>query len=261
MTKEEFSSKFGISPGNPLAEAAYQSYLSGMQIPGNGISPGRPVYEQFLDAAREGQKKTDEADAEAARLKAPPIDERYKQLVEGQRKQAEQFRNNIPRVADTFMGQIAEVNKKALANEIDQTRKGYNERGLLFSSAREGAEGAAKTRSAQDLAQKRADVNTELYGQADSLDDQAISSGLNLASQGQQLGNAETEMQGNYLDMALKKQQQDMAGIGAAARGAGEGLGYLGGYYGNKSKGTGGYETTNPTNYGADLTTRSQGLT
>lgn len=243
------------SENNPYKKAAESAPLVDF---GSGPLGSNRVNQFRVEADKweaEQQKK-----AEEEKLKAPPIDPRFQQLVEGQRQHAKEYRNRIPQLADTFMGQIAEVNKKNLAAEIDQTQKNYNKRGLLYSTARVGAEGDARTRSAQDLATKRYDVNKQLEDQADQLDQQAIDSGFALASQGQQLAGQDAELQSKYLDVALQRQQQDMAGLANLTQGIMGGAAYAGGYGSGRSNGTGGYQPSNPVNYGGNMDPKFGGM-
>lgn len=247
MTKDEFQQKYGIWQNNPDFDTLYngtkqgqldiQNFIGGNQV----VAANDPVAQAYW-RAKQYQKDQVFQNVQDQIHAPPPIDPRFQQLVKGQQDFAKQFRNSIPQLADSFMGQIAQNNKKNLAAEIDATQKNYNRRGLLYSTARLGAEQNAKEQTASTQEQQRYDLNTELNQTANQFDQNAINSGFQLATQGQSLAGENTQLQGQYLDMALQQQQQNFGAINQAFKGYGSALGYLNGL--NKSSGTSGLETT-----------------
>lgn len=270
MTKQEFAQKYGFHENNPDLDMLYGATSQGQVDPSTLLTRptqpgamGTPQMDPF--AAAYGRAKQFEKDAVfndvQQKIHAPPAaDPRLQDTVTKMQGIAKDFRNHIPQLAETFMGQVAEVNKRNLANEIDRTQKNYNQRGLLYSTARLGAEANDRERSASDLAQKRYDVNSQLNSEADKLDQNAIDAGVAMASYGQQVAGANTQFTDDFTKALLKRQQNQADTFGNAASGLLGAAGYAGGYYGNKSNGTGGFETTNPVNYGSELDPKAAGL-
>jgi hypothetical protein len=234
MTKQEFQDHSGIWQNNPDFENLYAASKQGaVDLNQVLVQPGGNPIGQMYAKAQQYQKDQEfqrVQQEEADKLKAPPVDPRYQQVLEGQKQFATQFRNNIPQLATSLMGQLAEVSKKNLASEIDRTQKNYNQRGLLYSTARQGAEASDREASASDLSQKRSDINNQLYDQANQYDQSAIDTAFNMANQGQQVAGKNAQLEGDYLDMAINKQRQDMNAMSGLGKGVGQGLGYLGGY-------------------------------
>lgn len=250
MTKQDFAQQYGYDLSNPYLEQAYNEFSNtsganfslGTGLPNQGTQAG-----QFSQAAQkwEQEKKTAAQDAQdKAKLAPPAEDPRYQQLLQQQQGLARDFRNNIPQLADSFMGQVAEVAKKQLATQMENTRQSYNSRGLLYSTARLGAEASNREGEASDLATKRASINSNLNDEADTLDKQALDTGFNLASMGQTAASQNTTQQSAYLDQALKNQQQQAASLGGLTKGVGSALGTAAGLI---PKTTNGFETTNQT--------------
>jgi hypothetical protein len=277
MTRQEFAQKYDIWESNPDFDAIYNQTGQGKVDPasllGNGAASGPSTFGSVISpfaatysrakAYQKNQVFDSVEQQKADSLKPPPVDPRLQETVTKIHGVAKDFRNHIPQLADTFMGQIAEVNKKNLANEIDRTQKSYNQRGLLNSTARLGAEANDRERSAADLAQKRYDVNTQLNQEADQLDQNAIDAGVSMASYGQQVAGANTQFTDEFTKALLQKQQQQSNTFSNAASGLLGAAGYAGGYYGSSSKAngtSGGYQTTNPVNYGAGLDPKTAGL-
>lgn len=235
-----------LSPDNPYNDALNT-------FANNGIPDA--TNRQWVDAAVkwEQDQKNAKNDAQTkAELAPPEQDPRYQQLLEQQQTLAKDFRNNIPQLADTFMGQVAEVAKKQLATSMENTRQNYNSRGLLYSTARLGAEASNREAEAGDLATKRASINSNLNDEADTLDKQALDTGFNIATMGQTAASQNTTQQSAYLDQALKNQQQQAASVAGLAKGLGGAAGTAAGLLGKTATTGNGFATTNPTTNGAN---------
>lgn len=133
---------------------------------------------------------------------------------------ARSFRDEMPSVAQDQENRIKEQSRRQLSADMSGLRGGFSQRGLLYSGLRRAAETGQSAASAAGAAAERANVNQRLTGQADALDQNAISSGLELQKQKQAAADEDYEAQ----MASYKQRQQALMGMGGA-------LGSLGGMF------------------------------
>jgi hypothetical protein len=118
--------------------------------------------------------------------KAPPVDQRIKDLVSKQSQQAKDFRGNLGNYKEQQSNAAGDVSRRQLASDIAGVQTRANSRGLLYSGLRQGSEIGAASRAGSDLAKKRMQINQEAESQADDYDSQALQSGVGLQQLEQQ---------------------------------------------------------------------------
>lgn len=157
-----------------------------------------------------------------AKLMPPPIDPRLGALRDQQLNQAKDFRAGLPQYQENQFNAAADASRRQLAGDISGVRKSANQRGMLYSGLRQGAEAAAGGNAAAALAKRRVAINQESGERADALDNQALQSGMAV----QQL---EQKRLDTAYERALDRQKQKQAGLGSIAGGFGGIMGGLGG--------------------------------
>jgi hypothetical protein len=125
---------------------------------------------------------------------------------------ARKFRSDMPGVANEQENTIKENSRRGLAADLSGVRGSFSQRGLLYSGLRRAAEADQGAESAAGAAAQRANVNQKLQGQAQSLDQNAISSGLELQRQRQQKADAEYDAE----MAAYQGRQQALMGLGGS---------------------------------------------
>lgn len=123
--------------------------------------------------------------------------------------------------APGLLNQQQDVNKavsgQALGQGLKETRQNYNNRGLLYSGAREGGEQSVKNQGASDLAQSMAGTARDSANSLTAAQNAYAS--VDLAAQQQTLNLAQTSFDtANANNIArLQAMQQLGSGVGAAA--------------------------------------------
>lgn len=243
LDKSGFAKSLGLSDDNPNLDKLYAQAQKAENNPLNGplkVGPYGQTSGGGWITDQESQKlladaKKSQSDLDAAKLAPPQTDPRYAAALKQSQDIAKQFRNNIPSLATSFDAQIAENQKKQLAVEIQNNTENYNARGLLYSTAREGANAASQQTAAQNTAKGAADVNTQLSGEANQLDTNAANLGMSIAGMNQQIGNTSTEINGKLLDLSLKNQAAQAQGFSDIGKGLGGAAGFLTGLGGKNS--------------------------
>lgn len=145
--------------------------------------------------------------------------------TKAQVKSAQDYYNNIPGMVNSQAAGYNQTAKQNLANNIQKTRNSYNDRGLLKSGQRQGAELGEQAATASDMANNRYQLNQQALNNYYGLVQGAATTGANYAGEGPGLGASQLQPQ------ALQNQNdyynnQNMAGI---VNGAGSGIGSLAG--------------------------------
>lgn len=94
------------------------------------------------------------------------------------RNMAKDFRTNLGGYKTEQYGLAARQGAGKLKENLGLIKRGSNQRGLLFSGLRQGAEGNARASMAALLANQRAQINTDANALADTYDNQAATLGL-----------------------------------------------------------------------------------
>lgn len=143
---------------------------------------------------------------------------RRQYLRDSMQYQAEDFEKEKDNIASSQAGLLRRDIEQNLDQGLNQTRKNFSSRGLLYSGLRQGAEGQKRGAAASMYAQGRADINRELDDRALAMRQAAAQ--VNLQNY-QQIQDNMARMESLRMENAIQRRQQ------AAA--LGRGLGYLGG--------------------------------
>ncbi len=110
---------------------------------------------------------------------APPgMDPRLAAIRDKQIKEATDFRQNLDSEKDATYRGVESASRDQLSGDLSQIGKNYNKRGLLYSGMREGAESGAMANRAAGLAEARSGINRSLEEQADQMEKQALTGGM-----------------------------------------------------------------------------------
>lgn len=129
--------------------------------------------------------------------------------------EAKDFESNIDNYANDQYGLLKREVTDNLDKGLEQTRKNYSSRGLLYSGLRQGAEADKRGEAAGLLAQGRASINTDLSQMAQSK--KQIAAQVGLAGYQQALDSAH-ELSNMQMQNALARRKN--------AASLGQGLGY-----------------------------------
>jgi hypothetical protein len=154
---------------------------------------------------------------------AQPIDPQIFAMQKKAQDRASQFRAGMGQMRAEQENIAGEQARSGLAGQIAQNKAGFNQRGLLYSGMKQGADIDAASQSAANLAQQKVQIGQGLESQAQDLENQAMGAGMSVAGlQSQQLA------QKMAFDQA--KQAQRGAVLGGLFSAAGQiGGGYMGG--------------------------------
>lgn len=142
------------------------------------------------------------------------VDPALKAARDRQITQASNYRTNMANMKEEQGVQSQESARQGLSQKLANIRSGANSRGLLYSGLRQGAEAGAGSDAAGQVAQERAQINTAVEDQANSLDSQALNSAFSVQKAQQELNDSA------YQD-ALKRKSQGMSLMGMVGGAAG----------------------------------------
>lgn len=133
---------------------------------------------------------------------------------------AKDYRSKLPQIGQDLYEGYSQGARKNLAQGIKDVRSDYNRRGLLHSGKRQGAEYQKQADTASDLANQRYSINSALLNNADSLENQALTTGYNLAGANPNLGTSALAPQQQQIENQIfnnKQNQQAAQTIGNVA--------------------------------------------
>lgn len=93
--------------------------------------------------------------------------------------QAMDFRNKIPELSGQYSNVLGGSLRDQLAGQMKNIKANSNARGLLHSGIQGGANAQAELQAAQAYAPQMSNYNAQLQDQANQMDQQAITAGLN----------------------------------------------------------------------------------
>jgi len=134
---------------------------------------------------------------------------------------AAQFKTNIPKLEYNLTQQAAEAQKQMLATAIEGTKNNYNARGLLFSTAEQGAEAANSQQAAANVEQARAGINQAVENTGNELNQAAIDTGNALTGLNQSATKANTDLTSQYNSLAEQNAALQQQALGAIGQGIG----------------------------------------
>jgi hypothetical protein len=155
----------------------------------------------------------------------PEPNQDFSKILAKQMQQSGDFRSNFQQKSDSLYNPLAAQAKVGLANTIKDTRKNFNNRGLLYSGHRQGAESGARAQTAASLDQARSQINSGLLDQANGLDANAFGTAGAQAGLGAGLGASAL----NNLSQTVANGIYDDQVNGQLAGSIGGGIGTLGG--------------------------------
>lgn len=150
----------------------------------------------------------------------PTVDPRIAQNEAKLTKQATDFRASMPQKQQQYGKMAEDQSRQALAQQMHQIGQSANQRGLLYSGIKTGAESGAAAQNSGELANKKSQINQELEGQAQELENRAITGAMN-AEKSQQ------ETYNQAYQSALGRKSLGGKVMGNVAGGIGSALGLL----------------------------------
>ena len=153
----------------------------------------------------------------------------FAELQEKQEMRAKEFRTAFPSILDSKLGQARTAARREIADGVNTARAGYNQRGLLYSGMRAGAEADVGADAENKLAEQGVQTQQELMNQANELDQDAIDTGMQIGNISKDMAGTSEEYRKSIIDMLLNKDQQRQQALGGllgtGAQLAGYGLG------------------------------------
>lgn len=115
-----------------------------------------------------------------------PPEERAKHM---QQEQATEFRSALPNTQREMAERFTSEANRGLSAANKNTQQQMASRGLLYSGINQGAQAANRARTQAGIAQGISDMNTGLQDSADSMDMEAIQTGMGIQQAQQQIQN------------------------------------------------------------------------
>jgi hypothetical protein len=155
----------------------------------------------------------------------PGEDPRLAAIRKQQGALADQFRTNRSQIENDSYNNIADPERKRLAQQMKTTGANYNNRGLLFSGLRQGAQAKEEAQSGANLAGARQDINRGAEEQQKQLDSSAANAEL-----------SQYQTQGAIQDNIYNQALTNMMGRNAVMNGIGGAIGAgAGSYFGRRA--------------------------
>jgi len=150
---------------------------------------------------------------------APTVDPRYQQLQQNQINSAQNYGNNVGQTEQDYANQSTENSRNQLAQSQAGIKQGYNARGMLYGGQNIGDQNAAAAQAASNQAQNQQNFNQGIYNNAQTLNNNAVSTGFGMAGLGnnsylQNEANTNLQMQQALQNMKLNQQGQSALGSG-----------------------------------------------
>lgn len=180
----------------------------------------------------------------------PQVDPRIKQTQDNLTKIANDYRTSIPTLQQKQGSILENQSRSSLASAIADNRSNFNDRGFLYSGMKQGADVASAQNEASNLAGEKQDLNTQLLGNANDLDQSAINSGLQIAGVQSNISGAAQGLSDDTLSLALKNMQAKSNSYSDIGSGLGSAIGSLVGSATGKSPATKISPTSPQTNSG-----------
>lgn len=191
-------------------------------------------------AASQAQQERDNRSAQFNQEDAsygPEVDPRLDKLAGLAESNANEFRQNMPQIAQARANQAGEGIRRNLAENMAGARSGYSSRGLLYSGLARNAEAGAQANAAGQMLNTRSQINNDVEDQSNALDQGAwgvrdtqrqLLQGRKDALYNRRVGMIDQRMQGD---------QQRSAGLGSVLGGAGSLVGLGAGALAKKPNG------------------------
>lgn len=180
---------------------------------------------ELVNKTRRDAGMQDLTPEELARARTFMLPSQQEFLNRSVRGQAKRFRENLPGYKDDQYNQVEKAGAIQMRENDDTIAKSSNQRGLLFSGLRQGAQASSRASIASTLAKQRAEINQEAEDLARSYE--SASANIGLASFGDALKRSESALN-DSLQRAIERRRA----ISEIGSGIGYGLGTL---YGRNS--------------------------
>jgi len=111
---------------------------------------------------------------------APGVDPSLAKLKEQQLANAKNFRANIPSMQKQMGENLQTSANQELSGQLKGTQEANSRRGLLYSSINKGQQAGERARTQAGIARETGNINTGLLNAANTLDTQAIQTGVGI---------------------------------------------------------------------------------
>lgn len=138
----------------------------------------------------------------AAPPAAPGINPTLSQTQQSQIQNAADFRKNIPSMEQSMSNDVRQTANNQLGQTMKSINNNTNSRGLLYSGINQGMKGGARAQTASNVGQATSGINAGLENAANTLDAQAVETGVGIQQTQQSIQNqiysqAMTQMNAN----------------------------------------------------------------
>jgi len=134
--------------------------------------------------------------------------EPFADIQSQQIKRAGDFKTAFPSILDNSMSMARHGLRQQIAEGTNKVRAGANQRGLLYSGLRAGAESDLASQASDQLNKQKVDINTKLTDEGNALDQDAINTGLLMGQLSQNLGNVNNTYRQSLIDQLMGQQSQ-----------------------------------------------------
>ncbi len=149
----------------------------------------------------------------------PAAQENIKRAMQKQLQLANDYKANAPGMVNAQANIFNQGERASLKQGIRQTREGFNQRGLLKSGMRQGAEFGQKAAAQSDMANNRYGLNQQATAAGNQLEQNAVNSGLLYAGNAPGIGTGALSGQtnANNTDIANSNAAGSLYGAGGDA--------------------------------------------
>lgn len=159
------------------------------------------------------------------------VQDQFYNLANQQQSAADQFRTNFPSIVDNQMSPERVAARQAIAQGVNQNKTNYNQRGLLYSGLRQGANADVTSNVNNQLNTAESGINQNLANEQQTLDQAPINTELAQSQLSGQQANQNNDYTNSILDALMNQSQSNNAAvsslIGAGGQLAGKAAGGL----------------------------------
>lgn len=169
----------------------------------------------YLDSTTHPIEQTASDMYSADKPAAPGINKNLSNVQNTQVQKAQNFRKGLLGTENSLGHNLAEENNHMLGQNLQGIRQNNSHRGLLYGGLNYGQEQGARVGAARSLAQGRTSINNNMENAANTMDQQAIHTGVGIQQSQQQIQDA-------IYGQALADMQAKNAALGGFISGAGK---------------------------------------
>ena len=191
-----------------------------MSLLGSGLSYGEDAFAPILKLNQLGLGGIIGNQPQDPSQLENPLNPQLQQMQQQQEQNASNYQANMPAYINQQQNAATDNSRQALASQLAGTTANSNARGMLYGSYNQGQQAQATAQNQAQLQNTNANINTDVQNTSNTLNNQAIQSGLAMQqSQNQQALAA--------YQAALQQQQSTNGEFGAITGGAGKAVGLL----------------------------------